>query len=235
MSAAFPIFRASRLTVRIFALTLAVVTSISSVCNPGRVGVDVAKLFPDVPALAALRGVHPGMTAGELRSLRKSATPAPYIGLTETLNGDTIKYRMASPPARQSASEEVVLGAIQLLDGDSIDGIDLWQPASGPDSATQVWSGRATQMLRRNQGALDCFTIMRAGKTRFALSQREGVWFGVALIEEHQERDIRGPITFPAIVDTFVSSRLELYVPRNVVREQFPCPGSGAGADTILR
>lgn len=209
---------------RYFNLAFAAIVGTTETCGTRQDLVDLPNLFPDVPALAALTGVHPGMSVGNLRGLRKTAVPAPYIGLMELVNGDTIKYRMVSPPYRQSPREDVFFGRSRLLSASSIEGIDLWEPTTPMDSATRVWRDRAIRMRNRDPRTVDCFTIGRAGTTRVALGQRNGVWFGVALIEERQERDARGPITLPAIVDTFVTSELELYVPSRFKRQSMPCP-----------
>lgn len=212
------------LIIRTLGLTLAAVLGTTGTCGTRANPVDVPQLFPDVPQLAALNGVRPGMSVGELRALRKGAVSAPYVGLMETVDRDTIRYRMVSPPLRQSPTEDIVLGSSRLLDASSIDGIDLSQPTASMDSATRAWRERVVRMRGRDQRTADCFTISRASITRFALAHRGEVWFGVALIEERHERDARGPITFPAVLNTFVTSRLELYVPNEFTREPLSCP-----------
>jgi hypothetical protein len=209
---------------RTLRFALAGALSTTGTCGTNTNDVDVAQLFPDVPQLAALTGVRPGMSVSELRGRRKAAVSAPYIGMMETLNGDTIKYRMVSPPARQSPSEDVLFGVSRLLGTDSIDGIGLWEHVTPMDSAARVWTDRAMRMHSRDPHNVDCFSISRSGTTRVAVAQYNGTWFGVALIEERHERDFRGPITLPAALETFVTSRLELYVPKQFKRQPLSCP-----------
>ena len=56
---------------------------------------DLPSAFPSTP-LRALDGVHLGMTAGELRSVRPSAEFSPYSGFRELVDSASIGYRFSS-------------------------------------------------------------------------------------------------------------------------------------------
>lgn len=196
-------------------------------CGQAQDVLDVPHLFPETQALKALTGVYPGISVDRLRKLRPAASEAPYIGLKEVLAGDTVRYRVTTPTVRQSSTETNIFGISKLLGGDHVEGIDLWQPIGSADSALRSW--RKTALLLRarlgNGQSLQCFTITRiSGVTRFAIASADSISFGVALIEESHQPTVGGVITIPAIVDTFVTSRLDSYAPTRFARVSIPCP-----------
>jgi hypothetical protein len=182
----------------------------------------VSVLFPDVPSLAALKGVYPGISVGELLDLRKPVE-APYLGLREVVDGDTVQYHVDKPTSRQSAVEDAIFGLSRLNRGAVVHGINSWEPTATPEKAEREWTKRVVGLQRRTRSAVQCFTTKRAGVTRTALAHEGNVWMGVQLIEKNTRRSYGGDITFPAVVITFVSTKIDAYAPTQFARDTIAC------------
>jgi hypothetical protein len=184
---------------------------------------EVAGLFPDVPPMAALRGVFPGMRVEQLLQIRK-AVLAPYIGMHEVVNGDTVEYRVDRPTSIQSEIENSLLGPSKLDPDATVYAIDVWDPTESPNEAEQKWTYHTIALQARTNG-MQCFVTKRAGVSRTALAQYGRLWLGVQLIEKRLLRSFGGDVrTVPPIVITFVSTKLEPYVPAEFPREATTCP-----------
>jgi len=182
-----------------------------------------AELFPDVPSMAALQKVFPGISVGELLDIRKPVE-APYLGLREVVNGDTVQYQVDNPTSRQSPIEDVLFGHSTVNRAAIVFGINSWEPTNPPSSAERKWTNRVMALRSRMSEEVQCFTTRRAGFTRTALAHRDSVWFGVQLIEKQTRPSVGGDVTFPAIVVTFVATKLDPYAPARFARTPIACP-----------
>ena len=185
-----------------------------------------AMLFPDVPSMTTLHGVFPGITIGELLRLRK-AVEAPYLGLREVVNGDTIQYHVDNTTSHQSPIEDALFGRSALNRAGTVFGINSWEPTDSPDTAERKWTNRVIALQARVNREVQCFTTRRAGVTRTALAHRDSVWLGVQLIEKQTRPSFGGEVTFPAIVVTFVATKLDPYAPVRFARTPIACPEHG--------
>lgn len=183
----------------------------------------VAILFPDVPSLATLEGVVPGMSVAQLLELRKPSE-APYLGLREVINGDTVEYRVDHPTGRQSVAEDALFGPSTLNRKAIVYGINSWERSASPDTAERIWKTRLIALEGRTDGRVQCFATKRAGVSRTALARSGNVWLGVQLIERRTMRSLGGDVVSPAIVISFASTQLDPYVPPQFPRETMTCP-----------
>jgi hypothetical protein len=178
------------------------------------------------------------MSVAALRKLRPRAEVAPYVGLSEPLNGDTIWYRIPDPPIRKSGTEGMFARVFGGFDSQTIEALHLHHSigkSAGQkldstdltalaDSAERLWSDRA-RSLRKRFGGMECFAMKRRGFVKMALAKSGEIWLGAALIQSRTYPIRDGEVFFPPALHTFVTSRLEYYAPSTMTRDALICPG----------
>ncbi len=96
----------------------------------------ISQLIPGANAVDQLGDVHLQMSYRELKRVRPSIVPHPYVGASETVNGDTIFYFLDHPPQERRIGEAVenVAGSAKLI------GVSVKSDYRSSDSAYTKWS-----------------------------------------------------------------------------------------------
>jgi hypothetical protein len=107
--------------------------------------IPMSQLIPGANAVDQLGDVHLQMSYRELKRVRPRLVPHPYVGASETVEGDTIFYFLDHPPQERRVGEAVesVAGSAKLV------GVSVKSGYRSTDSATAKWSEIVSDLSKR--------------------------------------------------------------------------------------
>jgi len=144
-----------------------VLVPLSLFCGYRQLGEFLTEMpaLADVPTVAQLKGVRLGMPARDLRTARPATKLAPYVGLLEVVEGDTVFYWLLTRPG--DSERELSGGAAAVAETDPLIQVEIklygdrgrafWESARRaanpiPQSCTRVQYGlRASLGLERGK------------------------------------------------------------------------------------
>lgn len=153
---------------RWFRCVLSILVVLTSGCGHTQsAGVSVASVAGAVYPMNTLQGVYLGTTARSVRELRPGAAEAPYVGLVEPIENDSVFYRFQNAPivsekylslADGGVPPEAVLTTVELH----------VQPDREDEPSRERWRG-LREKLRAVLGAEDeCFELRQPSVTSHA-------------------------------------------------------------------
>lgn len=212
-----------------------VVAVLCTGCSHGQpAGVSVSAVAGTIEPLASLRGVQLGAVAESVRTLRPNTDPSPYVGLAESLGGDSVFYRFAG---------SVALTDSYLSGGDApvassaiLTSVEAWIRPSTLDSISfEKWLELKAELTKLHGVESECFLIPRAyiswgswgvswGKPAYELTLLfDASWSATS--------QFSGRLEYPPLVRLAVHSRSPA-LPGLGNKASAPCPTSWSGMRT---
>lgn len=177
-----------------------------------------------VPSLAGLDSVRLGMEAAQLVRIRGAAQPSPYIGLAEVIGPDTVRYRF---PQGTATSLEAYI-SIESIPPDAdarLLAVEAWTAVDSTETADGIWRTRAARLASAKADVARCFRYMHGQTPSVAAIASEGdVTVGVLRYPREIHGSIAGPVITSAIVSTFITNDLSLFIPSDAARADMTCP-----------
>lgn len=209
----------------------AVSAALCAGCGQGlQTGVPLSSVVGSIKPLAGLRGVKLGASAENVRSLRPNAVPSPYVGLAESIEGDSVFYRFSGSAV---FTDSYLAGDdVPVRPNAALTVVEAWIRPGPIDSISFAkWLDLKAELVKLHGGELECFLIQRphiatwgvswGGTTHDLTLFFRGRWVSSSALS--------GTIEYPSLVRLVISSH-SAPLPEMASKASASCPASWSAA-----